>query len=521
MRVILFLLYFPSFSIAANILFLENFASPSHHLWIRTLLVALAQKGHNVTSISANRETEIVPNLHYVHMDSVYDVMFNKSNEDHWQDIDFMTWKTWNPFRQYFVFMSLCDQMITGELKSSGYKELLSYSNKTTFDLIIHDYIAGPALLSFVEKFSNPPLIAATAFYGTAFTSGFTGSILTPSFVPYSFAHIDLSSFWGRLTNHLLIWLDYFIREYYIVPKINHAVKKDFPMGSDVRDIEKRTKLILLNKHPSIDITEPLMSNVIPVGGLQIQRASNLSKDIQELLDQATDGVILFSLGTKAQSALLGQDYITEILEVFRSLHTYTILWKFEAETLTLPLPSNVVIKKWFPQRDVLAHPNLKLFITHCGILSIQEAAWYGVPILGLPVFADQTLNILISVKAGVAEQGDIFNIERNSLRALIEKLLYNPKYRANAQIQSKIFRDQKETPLERAVWWTEFVLRHPNMTFMRSPSLDLNFAVRHSWDILAFIFTIIFLFILISLKILCLFFRKYFKKLLKKDKLD
>ncbi len=36
------------------------------------------------------------------------------------------------------------------------------------------------------------------------------------------------------------------------------------------------------------------------------------------------------------------------------------------------------------------AHKNTKLFITHAGLLSTQESIYHGVPMLGIPIFADQ-----------------------------------------------------------------------------------------------------------------------------------
>ncbi|KAI9599015.1 hypothetical protein BDF19DRAFT_429830 [Syncephalis fuscata] len=45
------------------------------------------------------------------------------------------------------------------------------------------------------------------------------------------------------------------------------------------------------------------------------------------------------------------------------------------------------------PQRAVLAHPSTQLFVTHCGIGSIYETLYAGVPVLGLPGFGDQLIN--------------------------------------------------------------------------------------------------------------------------------
>ncbi len=63
------------------------------------------------------------------------------------------------------------------------------------------------------------------------------------------------------------------------------------------------------------------------------------------------------------------------------------VIWKWEKDEGMPDLPKNVKLVKWAPQQDLLGHPNIRLFITHGGLLSTEEAVYHGVPILGMPVF--------------------------------------------------------------------------------------------------------------------------------------
>lgn len=113
-------------------------------------------------------------------------------------------------------------------------------------------------------------------------------------------------------------------------------------------------------------------------------------QDVDAFLSAGQKGAVLFSMGTNIHSKNLGLEKQTAILEAFRRLPEYNFLWKFEDKNFPLELPSNVMIRSWTSQNDVLNHPNVRCFVTHGGGLSTYETSWYGVPIIGIPFLADQ-----------------------------------------------------------------------------------------------------------------------------------
>lgn len=47
----------------------------------------------------------------------------------------------------------------------------------------------------------------------------------------------------------------------------------------------------------------------------------------------------------------------------------------------------------WAPQNDILGHPATRAYVTACGIHSVYEAAFHGVPMLGIPFHIEQLYN--------------------------------------------------------------------------------------------------------------------------------
>jgi UDP:flavonoid glycosyltransferase YjiC (YdhE family) len=64
---------------------------------------------------------------------------------------------------------------------------------------------------------------------------------------------------------------------------------------------------------------------------------------------------------------------------------------KREKYSISIPAVENHVrIEDFVPQAQILAHPKVRVFMSHCGQNSIQEAIWTETPVLALPFMGDQ-----------------------------------------------------------------------------------------------------------------------------------
>ncbi|XP_018729004.2 UDP-glycosyltransferase 13 [Eucalyptus grandis] len=61
-----------------------------------------------------------------------------------------------------------------------------------------------------------------------------------------------------------------------------------------------------------------------------------------------------------------------------------------------------LVIKGWVEQQEILGHPAIGGFLSHCGWNSVMEAALRGVPMLAWPQHGDQRVNAQVMEEAGL-----------------------------------------------------------------------------------------------------------------------
>ncbi|KAF2902551.1 hypothetical protein ILUMI_03634, partial [Ignelater luminosus] len=263
--------------------------------------------------------------------------------------------------------------------------------------------------------------------------------------------------------------------------------------GNNIRsmdEVERTMSLLISNNDPLVDYSRPLPPNIIPVAGIHIQSVKKLPKDIEKILNEATHGVVLVAFGTNLKWNSFAEIQRQAFSETFKRL-PQTILMK--SSDLNINISENVIIRKWLPQSDILAHPNVKLFITHGGALSIQEAMYHGVPVVGMPFYLDQHGN---TFRIEARKLGRKINYPEATFDVVyntITDVLNDSTYRNNMQDVAKKFKDQPQAPLERAVFWTEYVLRHGNVDHLSPTSRDMPIFHRFDLDILAVFLTISF----------------------------
>lgn len=90
-------------------------------------------------------------------------------------------------------------------------------------------------------------------------------------------------------------------------------------------------------------------------------------------------------------------------------------------------------------------------------------------------------------MKKGISEEIHPPNLSTSTLTDKIRLLLTDTKYKRNAVAASKVFRDRKETPLERGLWWIEWAMRNSDSLHFKN-TIDLNYFELHSIDVIAFL---------------------------------
>ncbi|XP_053664192.1 UDP-glycosyltransferase UGT5-like [Anopheles marshallii] len=480
----------------AKILAILPTSARSHFIVGSALTKELARRGHEMTVINTFPQKKPLKNYRDIDISGAVDIvkdlipnLFDMADHSVWESIT-MT----NKFGQMLTNYTLLHPNV---------KKLIQSNEK--FDLVLMESFLNDAHLGFAHHF-KAPCVALSTFGASRWTNDMVGTPSPISYVPHPFlSFTDRMSFVQRIGNMLMTIMDSVLGHILDFPVQSAMYEAAFPDPKPPLEHLRRhaVSLVLLNNHFSLSYPRPYVPNMIEVGGMHVNRKPNpLPEDIQKLLDNAPNGVIYFSMGSNIQSSQLPVEKREAILRVFAKLKQ-TVLWKWEDETLP-NRPENVIVKAWWPQDDILAHPNVRLFITHGGLLSTTESMYHGVPVIGIPVFGDQYLNMAKAERTGFGLLLPYQEISEDRLSSAINQILGDTKYKTVAQSISARYRDQPQEPLDLAVYWVEYVIRHHGAVHLKSAGQELGFLQYHGIDVIATIIGVPFLFFYLLFKLLC-----------------
>ncbi|XP_069965756.1 UDP-glycosyltransferase UGT5-like isoform X2 [Bactrocera oleae] len=451
----------------------------SHHIVGSSLFKELARRGHQVTVISPFPIKKPLANYIYIEtyksaqMDSAGGFLLQTTGGS-------ITEGIWN-----FHEMGL--NMTRTFLEESNVQALIA-SNQT-FDAVICEIFLAEALYGLSEHY-NVPLIGLGTFGAHPWNTDMVGSPSPPSYVASAMLPFnDRMTLWQRVGNFAYNIFERLLLDLYYLPKQAAIYREFFPHNKrDMYEVRRNAALVLLNQHVSLSFPRPYVHNQIEVGGMHINRKrSPLPADLERFINESKHGVIYFSMGSYLRSKFLPLEKRKAILETFRGLKQ-RILWKFEDPQLE-GKPDNVYISEWFPQDDILAHPNVKFFITHGGLLSTTESIYHGKPFIGIPIFADQFLNMNRAEAGGYGISMDYASFTRDKFKAAIERMLNDDSYAKRVAAVSAIYRDQPINPLDLAAYWVEYVVRHKGAKHLHCVGQDLSFIQYHSIDSMLILF--------------------------------
>ncbi|NWW38296.1 UD2C1 glucuronosyltransferase, partial [Panurus biarmicus] len=468
----------------------------SHWINVRVILQELVLRGHEVTVLVPS--SNLLINYQDTSSPFTFEVLqvpFSQETLDaamedflnFWMNeaANLFPWEImWTMKEQLEVFTNMSKQTCDTLVMNS---HLIAKLQQAKFDVLIADPLSIGGEL--VAEILEIPFVYSFRFSDGNVVERLCGGLPSPpSYVPASTMGLTHQmSFMERIQNFLFyICTDLFFMKFwrdewdgYYSTVLGRPTTLCETMG--------KAEIWLIRTYWDFEFPRPFLPNFEFVGGLHCQPAKPLPKEMEEFVQSSREhGVIVFTLGSMVYNL---SDEKSNVIAKALSQLPQKVLWRYKGKKPET-LGSNTRIYDWIPQNDLLGHPLTKAFITHGGTNGLYEAIYHGIPMVGIPMFADQHDNIAHMVAKGAAVQVDFNTMKTQDLVDALNTVIYNFTYKENALKLSKIQHDQPVKPLDRAVFWIEFVMRHKGAKHLRPAAHHLTWYQYHSLDVLAFLFT-------------------------------
>lgn len=331
----------------------------SHYRVISPLIHGLLDRGHNVLSITNFPDVNARANLSHINIKELKS--HSKIEGNGTSIMKFISRAVGN----VNIYSKILDfQPVVNLIKS-----------RKKFDLIISEFFLTTPMFAPIATIFDAPIIGVCPMIMFPWLNDVMGVETKTSYMPNVFNHFtDHMSFFQRLNYFLTsLFVSSFMNWLYI-GKIQKVNKHYYGIQTEsLIESMANISMIMTNNYHSMLLNLPKVPGIVEIGGIHIEKEKPLSKvnkkyckylfllvhcyfinsqDLDDFINNAEYGVILFSLGSVVSENLLDEDTLNNIFKTFSKLKQKVIM-KLSTKSYKTQFP-NVKIVKWFPQRDLL-----------------------------------------------------------------------------------------------------------------------------------------------------------------------
>uniref|UniRef100_A0A3Q2GNK8 glucuronosyltransferase n=1 Tax=Cyprinodon variegatus TaxID=28743 RepID=A0A3Q2GNK8_CYPVA len=482
----------------------------SHWVGIKALAQELGRRGHRVTVVIPEHNLRMGPGKYY---DTIfYPVPYDKEHvinllSSHKDVLEKSVQPFMEKIKARFTQIGKTSNFLHTTAESLLFNtSLIHHLAEQKFDAVLTDPMVPTG--SFIARKLGVPVINLLRGIPCFMDLKAAGCPAPPSYVPRFFTGLtDKMNFKERTINTLVALLEPLLCRI-LYWHFDQTAYKFLGEKVGVAEILSDSDIWLHRIDFTLDSPRPLMPNTILVGGINCKLRNPLPEDLVTWIS-GEHGFVVFTLGSMLSEL---PEYITStFLEAFRQI-PQKVIWRYTGK-VPGKIPENVKMMKWVPQNDLLAHPGVRAFITHAGSHGAFEGLCHAVPMLMVPVNAEQPDNAQRIASRGAGVVLDITSITTESLLQGLNEVINNPRYKENIRQLSALHNDRPMDPLDLSVYWTEYVMQHKGAKHLKAAVHDLNWFQYYCLDIVALLATVLLVTVTLIFKCLKLCFRKLGRK--------
>ncbi|KAL9957741.1 hypothetical protein ACROYT_G034677 [Oculina patagonica] len=475
-------------ALSARIAGFSGEPSGSHYFVIKKAMEELSSRGHEVVLVAPSNQKESRTGEKIPH--KTYQVPFDPA------------------FVEEFVVKTAIEEGIWRliinriELQRVACEHLLNntelFQELKNFDLIVFE--AGASCIPLVADLLGVPRVVIIPVSPNVPMSSHLKIPSPASYVPSMMTTFTSEmSFIQRLAN---LGLYIFTQLAVVMITSSMSLLKDkynITPGISYHEAIGNNELVIIEADFALEYPQPLLPGQVMVGPITAKaETSPLPPDLEDFINSAGgDGFVIASFGSYVQT-VIPKEKIDVLATGFGKLKQ-KVLWKLNGKGyIPSSVSPNIKVVDWLPQNDLLAHKDIKAFVSHVGHHSLYESAYHGVPVVAVPLFGDQFSNAKKAEYFGLGIIVDHHRMNAQELFEAIEHVISEPRFKTEAMRISRLMKDSPRTPLEKTGDWIEYVLRHGGARHLRAQVFNIPWYQYYLLDVMAFLVAIVTLVVMV-----------------------